>query len=133
MAQPAFLVYMGLVDATTGELSSNADQLIGATSGVFQAGAFFNVFVAGWVADKWGRKAGLYWCCFLSLLGGALLCGSRNIAMFIVARFIAGGGSWGFLAVTPFYSAELAPPDLRGLMVGLNGKNSWTVAEKDVN
>ena len=41
--------------------------------------------------------------------------------MFIVARFLAGGGSWGFLMVTPAYSAELAPPDLRGLMVGLNG------------
>lgn len=32
-------------------------------------------------------------------------------------------GSWGFLSVTPAYSAELAPPDLRGLMVGLNGIN----------
>ena len=30
-------------------------------------------------------------------------------------------GSWGFLSVTPAYSAELAPADLRGLMVGLNG------------
>jgi hypothetical protein len=62
--------------------------------------------------------------------------------MFIVARLFAGGGSWGFLAVTvslsffnlpgcfrvnplekPMYSAELAAPDLRGLMVGLNGIN----------
>jgi len=73
-------------------------------------------------------------------VGGAMLCGSQNIAMFIVARFIAGGGSWGFLSVSklspgcylqvksltrlaPAYSAELAPPDLRGLMVGLNGIN----------
>ncbi|KAK5194793.1 hypothetical protein LTR99_010743 [Exophiala xenobiotica] len=43
--------------------------------------------------------------------------------MFIVARFFAGGGSWGFLAITPIYSSELAPPDLRGLMVGMNGVN----------
>lgn len=43
--------------------------------------------------------------------------------MFIVARLFAGGGSWGYLAVTPFYSAELAPPGLRGLMVGMNGVN----------
>ncbi|KAF2797496.1 MFS general substrate transporter [Melanomma pulvis-pyrius CBS 109.77] len=43
--------------------------------------------------------------------------------MFIAARFIAGWGSWGFLAVTPTYSAELAPPGLRGLMVGMNGVN----------
>ncbi|KAF1813976.1 MFS general substrate transporter [Eremomyces bilateralis CBS 781.70] len=43
--------------------------------------------------------------------------------MFIVARFFAGMGSWGFLAVTPVYSAELAPPGLRGLFVGMNGVN----------
>jgi hypothetical protein len=47
-----------------------------------------------------------------------MLCGSRNIGMFIAARLFAGAGSWGFLAVTPIYCAELAPPDLRGLMVG---------------
>ncbi|KAF2822974.1 MFS general substrate transporter [Ophiobolus disseminans] len=43
--------------------------------------------------------------------------------MFIAARFIAGWGSWGFLAVTPTYSAELAPPGLRGFFVGMNGVN----------
>ncbi|KAF2703768.1 MFS general substrate transporter [Pleomassaria siparia CBS 279.74] len=73
--------------------------------------------------DTWGRKAGVLYCSFFSLLGGALLCGSINVKMFIVARFIAGWGSWGFLAVTPTYSAELAPPGLRGLMVGMNGVN----------
>jgi len=116
LAQPPFLVYMGLIEPTTAELTKGADQLIGACSGIFQvytlkfcqehqltyvqAGAFINVFIAGWIMDKWGRKAGFYWCAFLSLLGGALLCGSTNIAMFIVARFIAGGGSWGFLSVS---------------------------------
>lgn len=73
--------------------------------------------------DKWGRKAGVFYCSFFSLLGGGLLCGSRNIAMFIAARFIAGWGSWGFLAVTPTYCAELAPPGLRGFFVGMNGVN----------
>jgi MFS family permease len=122
LAQPPFLAYMGLIDAK-GEYTGNANQLIGATSGVFQAGATINVFIASYVCDKWGRKAGLLWCAALSLLGGALLTGSRNISMFIVGRVFAGMGSWGFLSVTPAYSAELAPPDLRGLMVGLNGIN----------
>lgn len=73
--------------------------------------------------DRWGRKAGFRYCAFFSLLGGALLCGALNITTFIVGRFIAGWGSWGFLAVTPTYSAELAPPSLRGFFVGLNGIN----------
>ena len=29
--------------------------------------------------------------------------------------------SWGFLALTPVYTAELAPAESRGLFVGLNG------------
>lgn len=70
-----------------------------------------------------GRKAGLIYCACFSIFGGALLAGSVNITMFIIARFFAGMGSWGFLAVTPVYSAELAPPSLRGLFVGMNGVN----------
>jgi len=50
--------------------------------------------------DKWGRKAGMYYCAAFSIVGGALLVGSINPSMFIVARFIAGWGSWGFLAVS---------------------------------
>lgn len=36
LAQPSFLVYMKLIDPATEGLAANADQLIGATSGVFQ-------------------------------------------------------------------------------------------------
>ncbi|KAJ9604940.1 hypothetical protein H2200_010329 [Cladophialophora chaetospira] len=125
LAQPSFLIYMGLLDTTENPpgLTKNAENLIGAMSGVFQAGATINVFLASWVADKHGRKWGFYYCSLLSLLGGALLCGAKNVTMFIVARLFAGAGANGFLALTPMYSAELAPPDLRGLMVGMNGVN----------
>jgi MFS family permease len=50
--------------------------------------------------DRWGRKAGVWYCAFFSIIGGALLCGAQNVGMFIAARFIAGWGSWGFLAVS---------------------------------
>lgn len=71
--------------------------------------------------DRWGRKAGTYFCAICSIIGGAGLCGSVHIGMFIAFRFVAGMGSWGFLALTPVYSAELAPPALRGFFVGQNG------------
>lgn len=104
LGEPSFLIYMGLLDVTQNPpaLSDNADQLIGAMSGIFQAGAFFNVFLAAWVADTWGRKASFIYCGVLSLFGGAMLCGARNVAMFIVARFFAGAGSWGYLAVSKY-------------------------------
>jgi len=50
--------------------------------------------------DKWGRKGGVIYCASLSILGGVLECASQNIGMFIASRFFAGGGSWGFLALS---------------------------------
>ena len=52
-----------------------------------QAGAFFGVLFVSWIMDRYGRKAGMIYCAFWSLLGGALLCGSNGVAMFITARF----------------------------------------------
>lgn len=114
LSQPAFLEYMKLVD--TNGLTANANQLIGATSGVFQvscpfphsnhctdfvkAGAIFGVLLVSWIMDKWGRKAGVIYCATLSIIGGAMLCAAQNIAMFIVFRFFAGAGAWGFLALS---------------------------------
>lgn len=36
LGQPSFLLYMKLLDPTTATLTGNADQLIGAMSGIFQ-------------------------------------------------------------------------------------------------
>ena len=41
--------------------------------------------------------------------------------MFLVGRFIAGMGSWGFFVAIPVYATELAPAGLRGFFVGLDG------------
>ena len=102
LGEPSFLIYMNLLDLTVDPpvVTANANQLIGAMSGVFQAGAFFGVLIASFVMDRWGRKAGVWYCAFFSLVGGIILTASVNPAMFIVARFLAGMGSWGFLAVS---------------------------------
>jgi MFS family permease len=99
LAQPAFLEYMHLINAE-GKINSHSNSLIGATSGVFQAGAFFGILVGSYVMDRWGRKAGVIYCAVLSILGDAGLAGARNISMFIVFRFFAGAGSWAFLALS---------------------------------
>ncbi|KAI9764617.1 MAG: hypothetical protein M1839_005803 [Geoglossum umbratile] len=122
LAQPAFLKDMDLLTTSNGKpkLSGHANSLIGATSGVFQAGAFFGVLVGSWIMDKYGRKVGAIYCAILSLIGGVCLCAAQNIAMFIVFRFFAGAGSWAFVGLIPVYTAELAPPKLRGFFVGMN-------------
>ena len=122
LGEPPFLRYMHLSNAE-GNLNSNATSLEGATNGVFQAGSFLGVFLTAYILDNYGRKKSVHANAIIGLLGGALLTGSRNIAMFIVGRFFTGMSSIGFLALTPCYTAELAPPRYRGLFVGFNGVN----------
>lgn len=104
LGEPPFLVYMGLVDENGPTKHSQA--LIGTMNGLFQAGAVLGILSASYIMDGWGRKAGIVYCSFFSLVGGALLCGSRNVGMFIAARFIAGWGSWGFLAVSKWHESR---------------------------
>lgn len=45
----------------------------------------------------------------------------RSVANGHEGRWFTGMSSWGFLILTPVYSAELSPPDVRGFFTGLNG------------
>ncbi|OAL32912.1 hypothetical protein AYO20_07703 [Fonsecaea nubica] len=112
---PAFLKYMGLEDPRT------AGDLIGATNGVYQAGAFFGIIANLFVMERWGRKAGVVAASVVSIFGSTLVAAAQNIAMFIVFRFFAGAGAYALCVVLPIYTAEIAAPELRGLFVGLNG------------
>jgi MFS family permease len=52
------------------------------------------------------------------VVAGALLAGSVHIAMFIVARFVSGLGAGIVITNCPVYMSEIAPSQIRGLMVG---------------
>jgi MFS family permease len=87
--------------------------------------------------DKWGRKRAMQTLAIVSAVSGALLAASQNAAMFTGFRFFSGLGSWAFLVISesfsgsrahladtstaPVYCSELAQPQYRGLMVGMNG------------
>lgn len=98
LAQPSFYIYMHLLD-DQGLPTDKTQSLIGAMSGVFQAGGVFGIFMTTYVMEKWGRKAAIVFCSVVSLIGGALVCAAQNVSMFIVFKFVAGLGSWGFIAV----------------------------------
>ena len=65
--------------------------------------------------DRFGRKGGVIYLSVLSIVGGIIITASQNFGMFIVGRFFAGGGSWGFLALSlllPFLLSLSFPFDL---------------------
>jgi sugar porter (SP) family MFS transporter len=82
-------------------------------------GAMAGALVGGAVADRIGRRATLVWAGAIFIAGSVLAPLSPNVATLIVARAIIGVGI-GFTSVTaPVYVSELAPPQSRGMLIGL--------------
>ena len=72
--------------------ASNETQLLGATNGLYIAGALIGSILQSFGSDGLGRKKAILIGCVFAVLGGALQAGSVHIGMFIVARLIAGLG-----------------------------------------
>jgi sugar porter (SP) family MFS transporter len=82
-------------------------------------GAMVGALVGGVVADRIGRRATLVWAGGIFIVGSLLAPFSFNVAMLIIARAII-GVAIGFTSVTaPVYVSELAPPQSRGMLIGL--------------
>lgn len=86
---------------------------------VVLVGAMAGALVGGAVADWIGRRATLVWAGGIFIAGSILAPISPNVMVLIVARAIIGLGI-GFTSVTaPVYVSELAPPQSRGMLIGL--------------
>jgi sugar porter (SP) family MFS transporter len=82
-------------------------------------GAMIGALVGGAVSDRIGRRATLVWAGIIFIVGSVVAPLSPNVTVLIVARFIIGLGI-GFTSVTaPVYVSELAPPQSRGMLIGL--------------
>lgn len=97
-------------------LSTEMEELV---VSIVLVGAMIGAMVGGAVADRIGRKATLVWAGVIFIVGSVLAPLSPNVATLIVARAILGIGI-GFTSVTaPVYVSELAPPQSRGMLIGL--------------
>lgn len=74
------------------DTASNATQLTGAINGVYIAGALIGSLLSSQSSDVLGRRMSIFISAAFAVLGGALQAGSVHIAMFIVARLLAGLG-----------------------------------------
>jgi MFS transporter, SP family, galactose:H+ symporter len=99
------------------QLSSTQTEL---AVSIVLAGAALGAAVAGYFADRYGRKPVLI---VNAVIFGvfAIVTGSANgLALFLVARFLVGVAVGVASMITPLYIAEVAPARIRGALVTLN-------------
>ena len=102
IGQPTFYTYFKL--ATQVEPGySRTTAYIGAMNGLSSVGSVFGAGITSWVADWAGRKRNIQVGALVLILGGGLCAGSVNIAMFLIARFIAGLGIGMLVTGIPMY------------------------------
>lgn len=95
----------------------------------YQAGAFFGAFFAYPFGHYLGRRMGLAIFATIFLLGAGLMLGvngHRGLGLLYGGRVIAGLGIGGASNLAPIYCSEVAPPAIRGRLVGLY-ELSWQI------
>lgn len=92
--------------------------VIGAIVSLFAAGAFFGAIMAGYTADKIGRKRTIQLGSLIAITGCAIQTGALNVGALIAGRFIAGWSIGVLSCIVPMYQAEISPPHARGLLSG---------------
>ncbi|KAK6196931.1 hypothetical protein LQW54_011015 [Pestalotiopsis sp. IQ-011] len=113
LAQPSFIA----------ALFSGADALqrTDGLFGGFLSGATVGTIVQAPISNRFGRKFANLTAAIVCIISGALLAGSVNYGMLCFSRTLNGVGAAVFIANSPVYMSEVAPPRIRGLLVGLQG------------
>lgn len=89
---------------------------------VYQAGAFWGALFAYVSAFYIGRKWSLVFWSMIFTLGAGLTLGAsgeRGLGLIYAGRALGGVGVGACSMITPIYISELAPPAIRGRLVGL--------------
>jgi SP family galactose:H+ symporter-like MFS transporter len=88
--------------------------------GIALAGALVGAAVAGYCADRWGRRVTLL-CTGVGFGAFAVLSGlATGLVTFSITRFFVGVCIGMASLVTPLYLAEMSPAKIRGALVSLN-------------
>ncbi|GEP23917.1 sugar porter family MFS transporter [Lentilactobacillus diolivorans] len=92
--------------------------LLGFISGCIPLGAMVGCLIAGYLADRIGRKIMMFVSAILFALSGVGCAFAGNVAILIISRLIGGLGIGMVSTLVPLYIAEISPKQVRGKMVG---------------
>lgn len=92
----------------------------GITTGSLALGCIVGCVIAGRIADKYGRKPGLFAAASIFFMSSISMGTATSLSWFITARFFAGIGVGMASMLSPMFIAEIAPAEVRGRLVAIN-------------
>lgn len=125
LALPSFRDEFGFEKKTADQVALTSANIVSC----YQAGAFFGAFFAYPFGHFYGRKKGLaVFAAFFTLGAGIMLDSSaaHGLGPLYAGRVLAGIGVGGTSNLSPIYISEIAPPAIRGRLVGLY-EFSWQI------
>ena len=96
-----------------------SDSGLGFTVAIALIGTIAGALVAGKMADLFGRKKMLFAIGVLYVLGALGTALTNDYTIFMISRFLGGVGVGAASVCAPIYTAEVAPPAVRGRLVGM--------------
>ncbi|KAF2250929.1 general substrate transporter [Trematosphaeria pertusa] len=119
IGQPQWYEYFNLAQEGPGLAHTNV--ITGLMNGLFSTGGALGALFTAWTTHAFGRLRTIQFACAVCIVGGSLMTGAANIAMFQASRFIMGWGIGMMVCGVPLYQSELATPTHRGRHIGFHG------------
>jgi MFS family permease len=88
---------------------------------ILELGAWFGTMYSGFLAEIFSRKYAILMSVGIFIIGVVVQCtaASAGQSAILGGRFITGMGVGALSMIVPMYNAEIAPPEVRGALVGL--------------
>src|SRR5256714_7047089 len=91
----------------------------GVALGAALYGTVLGSLTGGFPADKFGRRPTLLWVGVLYIISAVGSAIAWNVEVFVLARFICGGGIGVSTVVAPMYISQIAAPAYPGRLAGV--------------
>ncbi|GAA5861675.1 hypothetical protein JCM1840_005228 [Sporobolomyces johnsonii] len=115
---PAFKQEFGLATKTSAQFATISSNIVS----TYQGGCFFGSLLGYPLGQLLGRKLGLFVSSLIFCLGAGVMLaadGARGLGPIYGGRIVAGLGIGAASNLTPLYISEIAPPAIRGQLVGM--------------
>ncbi|KAF8897789.1 general substrate transporter [Infundibulicybe gibba] len=87
--------------------------------GIYSIGSIVGVVIAGPIADRFGRRGGMFVGSLIIIVGAIVITAAKNQSYLLAGRFVLGFGVAITTTAAPAYVVEMSPPQWRGRLTGL--------------